>query len=178
MANRQLEFREERRQLQEHLKKIHENRHPISLLLDGISNRRNIGSLFRIADAARLACIYGFRMDPSIAGNKTVKRVSRSADQYVPYREVKSIEEIEAMKKKGPLIGLEITTDSIPFHTLPPPAACTLIIGNEKEGISAELLELAESCIHIPMFGVNTSMNVSVATGIAVYGLLQRMELL
>jgi tRNA G18 (ribose-2'-O)-methylase SpoU len=178
MARRQLSFREERQHLEERIKKINENRHPISLLLDGVTNRRNLGSLFRIADAARLECIYGYRIETAVPGSKIIKRVARSAQQYVPYHELASLEEVKEIRKKGAFIGLEITTDSIPFNMFTPPFACTLIIGNEKYGISEELLELADTCIHIPMFGVNTSLNVSVATGIVIYRLLDKMKLL
>lgn len=176
MAKRQLGFREERQHLEERLQKINENRNPVSLLLDGLTNRRNLGSLFRIADAARLECIYGFRMEAATPPGKIIKRVARSAHRYVPFRSMETLEEVETIKRERPLIGLEITADSIPFHQLEAPAACTLIIGSEKHGISGELLEMVDSCIHIPMLGINTSMNVSVATGIAVYGLLDRMK--
>ena len=50
-----------------------------------------------------------------------------------------------------------------------------MVIGNEKDGVSEELLALCQTSIHIPMYGVNTSMNVAMATAIAVYGLLARL---
>ncbi len=48
-----------------------------------------------------------------------------------------------------------------------------LIVGNERGGVSDFLLNEAKVSIHIPMFGVNSSINVAVATGIALNQLIR-----
>ena len=50
------------------------------------------------------------------------------------------------------------------------------MIGNEQRGVSEELLALTTQSIHLPMLGMNTSMNVTCAAGIAVYGLLMKLQ--
>ena len=52
-----------------------------------------------------------------------------------------------------------------------PPARIALILGEEVEGISGPLLEQCDDLVEIPMHGQKESYNVSVATGIALYGL-------
>ena len=73
------------------------------------------------------------------------------------------------------IVALEITDTSIPYMEYHPEKECCLIIGNEKNGVRPELLQLAETCIHIPMYGLNTSMNVAVATGIATFSILEKI---
>ena len=55
MKERQLDFRDERpRDMELYLKDVRENRFPLSLLLDHVEDTRNLGALFRLADAARV----------------------------------------------------------------------------------------------------------------------------
>jgi tRNA G18 (ribose-2'-O)-methylase SpoU len=172
--DRQLGFRDERPEaLGEYLKEINRARHPLSLLAAGVDDVRNIGALFRLADAARLEKLY-FLDWPEQLNEKKLKRVARSTVQYVPH-EVLDMEGVRQLANEYPLVGLEITDQSVPYSELKPEVGTVLVIGQEAHGIPPELLSLCRSCIHLPMYGVNTSMNVAMATGIAVYGLLDRM---
>jgi tRNA G18 (ribose-2'-O)-methylase SpoU len=68
-------------------------------------------------------------------------------------------------------IAIEITDQSIPLHTVARTAwdKVVLIVGDENFGISDGLLKLVSQTAHIPMLGVNSSMNVAQALGIALY---------
>ena len=173
--NRQLEFSDERKDFESHLQFIQENRHPISLLLDGIHDMQNIGMLFRLGDAARIEKIY-FYPEFIEVNKKKLTRVARSTTQYIPYQSLSSIEAIELLKKDYQLIALDRTNKSIPYTKLQLKKKVLLIIGAEQHGISNELLDLADETIHIPMYGVNTSMNVACATGIALFSMLDRFS--
>ncbi len=172
MGRRQLDFRDERRDPEEYLDRICRQRHPVSLLLDRLADNRNIGALFRIADAARLQAVYGYQM-PGLLDQKKLHRVARGAENHVPYLPLHRPAEVVRIAETARLVALEVTNDSIPFDQYHPSFPSVLIVGNERHGVSPELLELAHDCIHIPMYGLNTSMNVAVATGIAVYKLLE-----
>lgn len=174
MERKQLNFEDTRPDFETYLNFIQNNRHPLSLLLDGVLDIRNIGALFRLADAARLARIYFYRME-SVKLGVEFKRVARSAEQFVPYVSLSSFESVQDLLQTHQLLALEWTNDSIAYHEVTVKNPCLLAIGNEEKGISEEILQAAETCIHIPMYGVKTSMNVAVATGIAVYGLLEQM---
>ena len=172
MERRQLYFADTRQDLEEYLDFIQNNRYPLSLLLDDVRDMRNIGALFRLADAARLAKIYFYRME-SVKLGVEFRRVARSAEQFVPYENLLSFEAVQDLLQTHQLLALEWTNDSIAYNKVNVKTPCLLAIGNEERGISDEILQVAETCLHIPMYGVKTSMNVSVATGIAVYGLLE-----
>ncbi len=167
-------FREERPDLESYLDTINQNRHPISLLLDRVFDIRNVGAIFRLADAARVQKIYVYGTPDWKLDSKKMERVSRYASRYVPYEILDSLDEIVVLKQTCNLTALEWTNQSIPFNEYVPPGETILILGNEQHGVSDELLEMANQSIHIPMFGVNTSMNVACAAGIALYSLLPK----
>lgn len=175
MADRQLTFRDERPdELAALIASIHGNRHPVSILADQLDDPQNIGMLFRLADAARLSHIWLYNTDKSILKNRKLKRVARSTLDYVPYSFL-SPDELEILSQKTNLVALEVTEQSIPIAEFSPPSPIILIIGNESRGVSAEVLAYCQQSIHIPMYGINTSMNVAMASGIAVYSLLAKL---
>lgn len=164
-------FQDERSDFNVHLKKVNESRRSVSLLLDGLSMPANIGAAFRLADAANLQHIYLYRCS-ELEHSKKWKRVARSTHQYVPFSFLNKTQEIEDLQIQQQLIALEWTDNSIPFQSFQPVQPVVLILGSEQRGVSPELLQLAQRCIHIPMHGVNTSMNVVMAASIAVYDLI------
>jgi tRNA G18 (ribose-2'-O)-methylase SpoU len=76
------------------------------------------------------------------------------------------LEQIETFQ---PLLGLEISTNSksILATTLPNP--CTILVGGERYGVPSDLLARCQQVVHIPMYGVNGSMNVTHALAIALF---------
>jgi tRNA G18 (ribose-2'-O)-methylase SpoU len=147
-------------------------RSPISLLLDGLRIPENIGMVFRLAEAARIKKIYTYHMK-DFKHSRKISRAARSADQYLEVEHLNDVEEVRQLKADHELIGLEMTTRSLPYVQFQPQQAVVLILGSEKYGISQELIDLSDQCIHIPMLGIQTSMNVAVAAGIGVYHLLE-----
>jgi tRNA G18 (ribose-2'-O)-methylase SpoU len=173
--NRQLTFNDERNDFAIHLADISNNRHPISLALDNVADERNLGALFRLADAARLEAIYTFEQELQ-KERAALRKVARAADKYVPHI---SIENWASLREQNPeiqLVALEVTENSIPIWDFKLTMPIVLVVGNEKNGVSAQVLELADACLHLPMYGVNTSMNVAMAAGIAIYELLRKIK--
>lgn len=174
MSRKQITFKDTRPDFENYLAHIQANRHPLSLLLDQVLDMRNLGSIFRLADAARLEKIYFYKME-SLRFTTHFKRVARSTEQFVPYESLLSLDTIEMMKGTHHILALEWTNDSVKYNDLVINKPCLLIVGNEESGVSDEMLGIAHECIHIPMYGVKTSLNVAMATGIAVYELLQKI---
>jgi tRNA G18 (ribose-2'-O)-methylase SpoU len=96
-------------------------------------------------------------------------------DRNIELCELESVEELLDLKKEFELVAVEITSDSIPYTEYRPMRPPALVLGNEKEGISPEVLEVIDRAVHIPMYGRGSSMNVSMAAGIVVYGLLPHL---
>lgn len=173
---RQLSFRDERNdELKQQIAEIHTNRHPLGLVLAQLDDPRNIGMIFRLADAARLSHIWILGADKSLLSNRKFKRVARSTVDYVPHSFVKDLDDITAIQQEYILVGLEVTSNSIPITEFKLKKPVALVVGNEERGVSPSLLERCEQCIHLPMYGINTSMNVAMATGISAYTLIAKL---
>ncbi|MBT8272108.1 MAG: TrmH family RNA methyltransferase, partial [Bacteroidia bacterium] len=104
---------------------------------------------------------------------RKAKRASRSTENSVDHEFCENgLARIKDLLQEGyQAISLELTTGSSPIHktkfNFDRPIA--LIIGDERHGISDELLELSGQVVHIEMFGQNSSMNVVQAANIALY---------
>ena len=78
---------------------------------------------------------------------------------------LKTIKEIK--KHKFTVISTSLDTDKSIYDI--DYKKCAIVIGNEANGVSKEILELADEKIRIPMLGKTESLNASVATGIILY---------
>ena len=152
------------------------------VLLDNIRSLHNVGSIFRTADAVGVEKLYLCGITPSpldrlgvVRGD--VAKVSLGAEKTVPYEVATStIRTITKLKKQGyKIVALEQSPSSIPYYSLLPTTyplnKLVLILGAEVEGVSPAVLKKCDAIIDIPMQGSKESLNVSVAFGIAAYGL-------
>lgn len=163
-----------------HNEYIHElKKFPIYLILDNINDIVNIGSIFRISDALGVSKIYLCNTNIDF-NDKKIKRVSRNTNEYVEYEIYSNIVEcINEIKKNNiTLLALEITDSSTSLnkYEFDKNKSYAFIIGNEQNGVSKEALDLCDESIHIDMYGNNSSMNVSVATAIAVYQCVKNLK--
>lgn len=132
----------------------------------------NIGSLFRLADSFNIEKIV-FTGTPVNLDSNRLKRTARATIQNV---ENEFWEDPAAALKNYTEAGykamaLEITSDSVALSEISfeNEQKLLLVVGNERHGISKNLLSFISLKLHIAMFGRNSSMNVSQATGIALY---------
>lgn len=150
----------------------HGNKYPLVVLLDNFEVPMNVGSIFRIADALGIQKIY-LTGSSLIPPNKNIKKTSRSTEKYVDFEyQSNSLELIETLKQKGfTIVSLEITSSSkdVSQVDFSQHDKVCLILGSENRGVDQSLLGASDFHIHIPMLGRNSSMNVAVACGIAIY---------
>jgi len=148
------------------------NKFPLVILTDNIIGEANIGSIFRLADAFNIEKII-FTGSPINLNSNRLKKTARSTFKYVDFEYIENAPAaLRSYKKEGyKVLALEITSDSLSIDSLnyQNKSKLLLIIGNERNGISPELLKLSDKNLHIRMFGENSSMNVAQATGIALY---------
>lgn len=149
-------------------------KHPITILAEDLTTPENTGSLFRLCDALGIEKLHltGNSITPP---NKKIAKTSRSTEKVVDFVYDTSAESvIKQLKAEGyTIISLEITSDSVDLKNINYTEfdKICLVIGAESRGVSEALLNLSDYCIHIPMLGQNSSMNVVTATAIAVYEL-------
>ena len=80
----------------------------------------------------------------------------------------------ELRRDRRQIVVLEQTPKSISYHKIKPKKDFVLVLGNEVKGVGRAVLREAQRIVDIPMSGKKESLNVSVAFGIAVYGLKYR----
>lgn len=144
---------------------------PLILVADNVRSAMNIGSFFRTADAFALKEIVLCGIT-AVPPNRDIAKTALGADLTVPFRYFNSpLEPIKMLKEQGYIIwGVEQTTYAEPLHKCKwDGTPIALVMGNEAEGISEELLPLLDKAIEIPQFGTKHSLNVSVAAGIVLW---------
>lgn len=156
----------------------------IILLAHNIRSTHNIGSLFRTADGfgVEQVILSGYSPYPSIPGDdrlphihekltRQIHKTALGAETIVPF----SYEEtppLNRLKSEGyRIVALEQADHSQRIQHYSPHEKIALLIGEEVEGITPELLADCEDVLEIDMVGQKESFNVSVATGIALYAL-------
>ena len=155
--------------------------HPI-LILDNIRSTHNVGSIFRTADAAGVGMIYLVGTTPTPVDKfgrkrKDIAKASLGAEETISWKYEKTIVPvISKLKKAGyAVVSLEQSPKSIDYKKagkLLKGKPIAIILGNEVEGVSQKALIKSDYIVEIPMKGKKESLNVSVATGIALFRLL------
>lgn len=143
------------------------------VVLENLRSLHNVGSVFRVADGAGWdqVILGGYTGCPP---DRRIEKVSLGAEEFVAWEKAENIvEKVQQLKSEGyRILALEQTSMSVDlFNFVNKNKKVVLILGNEVEGVSPELLALAEDHLEIPMHGQKGSLNVSIAAGIALYAL-------
>ncbi len=151
-------------------------RFPVTLVVENIRSMHNVGSFFRSSDGVCLEKIYltGYTPQPPRA---EIFKTALGATESVPWEYSNNPSAVvEGLKQKGhTIVALEQTTKSIPYYKAHFTFPLCLILGNEVNGVSDDLIRLADMAVDIPMYGIKHSLNVSVAYGVIIYHLLSIM---
>ena len=156
----------------------------IILIAHNIRSTHNVGSLLRTADGFGISKVIlsGYTPHPRVKNDqrlphiiekleKSIHKTALGAELLVPY-EYFETPPISDLKNDGfYIIGLEQNDLSTPIDQHSSPHKVALLLGEEIDGISSELVRQCDELIEIPMYGKKESFNVSVAAGIALYQL-------
>lgn len=154
------------------------------LILHDIRSVLNVGGIFRTADAIGIDKIYltGYTPAPLDRFGKKRKdliKTALGAEETVLWESKKNLLTlINKLKKENfKIIALEQDKNSVDYKNLKINLATenfALIVGTEVTGISKNILKKCDVIIEIPMKGKKESLNVSVATGIALFHILDK----
>jgi 23S rRNA (guanosine2251-2'-O)-methyltransferase len=150
---------------------------PLFVVCDGITDVRNFGAIARTAHVAGVHAIVIPQTETASINAEAVK-ASAGALMNIPVcRERNLLNAVKNMKLHGiQILAAEASGSKFIFECdLKIPTA--VIVGSEGEGISKELLILADDLVKIPMANNFNSYNVSVAAGMILYEVMkQRMN--
>ena len=153
-------------------------RNPIYLILDNIIDTYNTGAIFRLADAVAAEKIYlcGETLTPP---NHRIKKASVDTWQWVPWEylptALDAVAKLKAQNSKLKVIAVEQHKKSIPYSQMKVEFPIALVVGHETDGVSRDILEIADQIVEIPMWGVNKSLNVMVSLSIVLFEVMKHL---
>jgi 23S rRNA (guanosine2251-2'-O)-methyltransferase len=142
---------------------------PLLLVLDGVTDPHNLGACLRVADGAGAHAVIAPK-DRAVGLNATAAKVASGAADTVPYITVTNLARtMRELKERG--IWLIGTTDDAEksLYQADFSEGTALVMGSEGEGMRRLTRETCDVLVSVPMFGSVESLNVSVASGIALY---------
>ena len=156
----------------------------IVVIAHNIRSTHNIGSIFRTCEGFGVSkiIISGYSPYPKlpietrlphIEAKLTaqIHKTALGAESMVPfeYQEIPNLSQLK--EQEFTIIGLEQDKRSILLQNYIAPKKIALLLGEEVKGITNDLRDQCDDLVEIPMVGRKESFNVSVAAGIALYGL-------
>ena len=160
----------------------------IVVIAHNIRSTHNIGAILRTADGFGVSHVYctGYTPYPTLPGdtrlphlrNKLTGQIHKTAlgaETTMPIAQSDDLAStLAAITAAGyQLVALEQSPQAVMLPDFTPPQKIALLLGEEVHGIPTDLLAKCRAVIEIPMQGKKESFNVSVATGITLYGITQ-----
>ena len=140
-------------------------------VLESIYDRGNISAVIRSAEAFGLQ---NFHIVETSEKFKEANRTTTGADKWLNITKWQSsVDCAKALKASGHQIICTHLEASVPISEVDFSKPTALVLGNEKDGVSKEMLALADQNVIIPMQGFAQSFNISVAGAICFYHIYQ-----
>ncbi len=145
------------------------------VVLENVYDRGNASAVFRSAEAMGFGQVHMIELGEKF---KESQRTTAGADKWVEVKKWKStkvcIETLKAQGKK--LIVTHLDSTSVPIDEVDFSGPTALVLGNEKDGASPEILAAADHRVILPMKGFVQSFNISVAGALALWHIMRDRE--
>ena len=152
---------------------------PIVIVLDNVRSMHNVGAAFRTADAFLVEKIILCGITPK-PPHREIHKAALGATESVDWQFYENVKEaVIDLKTLGyEVVGIEQTTNSVMItdFNIDRTKKYALILGNEVEGISDEILTDLDECLEIPQLGTKHSLNVSVCGGIVMWEFFKNLS--
>jgi len=145
------------------------------IVADSLKTPENLGNIIRLAaniGIRKIICV-----DTIQHRESKVRKTACMAWDYVELIYATKENLCDHIPQGYELVALETSTISKNIYTTELPRKMALVVGNEQDGICKELLDKCPLHVHIPMTGPATSMNVSHATGVALFEWVRRITI-
>ena len=152
---------------------------PLVVILDNVRSMHNVGAAFRTADAFLVEKIILCGITPK-PPHREIHKAALGATESVDWQFYESVKEaVIDLKTLGfEIVGIEQTTNSVMItdFEIDKTKKYALVLGNEVEGISDEILTDLDVCLEIPQLGTKHSLNVSVCGGIVMWEFFKNLK--
>lgn len=151
------------------LRKEQANENSLFLLLDGLEDPQNFGSIIRTSEVLAISGII-IPKNRSVKVTPTVARVSTGAIENIDIMQVTNLRQtINTLKENGYwIVGADMHTDLL-YDQVDYKMKVALIIGSEGKGISNLLKKECDFIVKLPMYGKTSSLNAAVSAAILMY---------
>jgi len=162
--------------LDEIITEANKNPLPLILILDEIQDPHNVGAILRSAECSGVDGIILTKHN-SATITSTVTKVSAGATEHLKICQVNNLSQtIDELKEKGFWIVGSSLENAKKYTEVDYKIPIALIVGNEEKGIRKLTASKCDFLVKIPMTGKIQSLNVSVATGILLFGILRQRD--
>lgn len=158
-----------------------DSRLPVIVVLDNIRSANNVGLVFRLCDCVNVEALWltGITAWPGVserATNRILKTgVGGSLDVLPWARYDDAVPEVARLKATGwRVIAVEQGEGSVPWRQATYTLPLVLVFGHEREGVSDDLIALADEVAELPVRGITNSLNVALCASAVLYEVLGR----
>lgn len=137
--------------------------------LDGVQDPGNLGTIIRTAVAAGAKGIFLLKGTVDPYNEKCVRSTMSALCNILIFEDVTLSEFYDFIKDNTIKTYVTSLENAKPYHTISYPKRTMIILGNEGNGVSREIIEMCDQAITIPMYGDIESLNVSIAAALCMY---------
>ena len=156
----------------ERIEEVLQRKQPnLQVFLDNVDSSQNISAIIRSCDGVGVLNFY--YANEKAVDVKIHKTITQGSQHWLYVKRVPSSEKVTFLKAKQAegfqVVVTHLSEKSVSYRKVDYTKKTMLVMGNEAEGISKEVLALADEVVVIPMRGMAQSLNVSVATALLLY---------
>ena len=150
----------------------------LQVMLDSVHNSQNLSTIIRTSDAVGVLDIYY-----STPQNETLrihKTITQGAHRWTHRHRIHESDKVAFLKQKKEegfqVVVTHLEERAVSYREVDYTKPTLIVMGNEKEGVSPEIIAQATDVIVIPMEGMVQSLNVSVATALILYEAQRQLD--
>ncbi len=157
------------------------SRLPVVVILENVRSAFNVGLIFRLCDCVNIQelILAGITPYPGVskhATNRIRKTGVGGSVEVLPWRHVDDpIAEVQRLKQQGwRVVVLEQGSGSVQWNDADLCTPLALVFGHEREGVTDEIIMLADEISELPVRGITNSLNVALCAAAVLYEVLER----
>jgi len=150
----------------------------LQIMLDNVHSSQNLSAIIRSCDAVGVLDIYySTKENESLRIHKTITQGAHRWTHRYRMNDAHKAAFLKEKKAQGfQVVVTHLEERAVSFREIDYTKPTLLVMGNEKEGVSPEVIGMADEVIIIPMQGMVQSLNVSVATALILYEVQRQLE--
>jgi len=150
----------------------------LQVMLDSVHNSQNLSTIIRTSDAVGVLDI--FYSTPSNEMLRIHKTITQGAHRWTRRHRVNEADKVKFLQQKKAegfqVVVTHLNEKAVLFREVDYTKPTLIVMGNEREGVSPEVIDEATHVVVIPMLGMVQSLNVSVATALILYEAQRQLE--